>query len=140
MIIPVRCFTCNKVIGHLWEDFNKKIKTSTSNGISQTKATCDALDELQLDLYCCRRMLLGHIDVIDTLLLYSNNQYEKGDPLLVKGLYDELKPDSDQDDHDDDHDHDQKDEYNDHDQDQDQDQDQDDEEECIIDYDDDDNE
>lgn len=21
MIIPVRCFTCNKVIGHMWNDY-----------------------------------------------------------------------------------------------------------------------
>ena len=26
MIIPIRCFTCNKVIAHLWEEYNKRIQ------------------------------------------------------------------------------------------------------------------
>jgi DNA-directed RNA polymerase subunit N (RpoN/RPB10) len=26
MIIPIRCFTCNKVIGHLWEEYIDKIQ------------------------------------------------------------------------------------------------------------------
>ena len=25
MIIPVRCFSCGKPIGHLWEDFKKRV-------------------------------------------------------------------------------------------------------------------
>jgi len=93
MIIPVRCFTCNKVIGHLWESFNQKIAEYMEQGFNETESTCKTLDELELPLYCCRRMLLGHIDVIDTLLLYSNNPYEKVDPRLVQGLYQDLKPD-----------------------------------------------
>ena len=26
MIIPIRCFTCNKVIAHLWEEYLKQIQ------------------------------------------------------------------------------------------------------------------
>ena len=26
MIIPIRCFTCNKVIAHLWEEYNNQIQ------------------------------------------------------------------------------------------------------------------
>ena len=26
MIIPIRCFTCNKVIAHLWEEYLNKIQ------------------------------------------------------------------------------------------------------------------
>ncbi len=26
MIIPIRCFTCDKPIGHLWEPYLKKIQ------------------------------------------------------------------------------------------------------------------
>ena len=26
MLIPIRCFTCNKVIGHLWEDYQVKVQ------------------------------------------------------------------------------------------------------------------
>ena len=59
MIIPVRCFSCGKPIGHLWEDFNQRVN---KKGESAKKV----LDEMGLDRYCCRAALLGHIDVIDT--------------------------------------------------------------------------
>jgi DNA-directed RNA polymerase subunit N (RpoN/RPB10) len=69
MIIPIRCFTCNKVIGHLWKEYNKYIKNGEECG--------KALDNLGLSRYCCRRMLLSHTDVIDDLLKYANNPGEK---------------------------------------------------------------
>jgi DNA-directed RNA polymerase I, II, and III subunit RPABC5 len=31
----------------------------------------DALDKLQLKRYCCRRMVLTHVDLIEKLLLYN---------------------------------------------------------------------
>lgn len=31
----------------------------------------DALDALGLKRYCCRRMLLGHVDLIEKLLNYA---------------------------------------------------------------------
>jgi DNA-directed RNA polymerase subunit N len=27
MIIPVRCFTCGKLIGDVWEEFARRVKT-----------------------------------------------------------------------------------------------------------------
>lgn len=65
MIVPVRCFTCNKVIGDKW----KKYKTALESG----KSIHDALVIVGLQRYCCRRMFLGHIEIIDKLLLYSEN-------------------------------------------------------------------
>ena len=57
MIIPVRCFSCGKPIGHLWETYKELIK----NG----KQPKDALDELGLKRYCCRGLFLGHVDTIE---------------------------------------------------------------------------
>lgn len=55
MIIPVRCFSCGKPIGHLWEDYQKRIK----NGEESEKV----LNDLGLERYCCRSLFLGHVDL-----------------------------------------------------------------------------
>lgn len=63
MIIPVRCFTCGKVIGNKWETYLGLLQAEYTEG--------DALDALGLKRYCCRRMLLGHVDLIEKLLNYA---------------------------------------------------------------------
>ena len=32
MIVPVRCFTCGKVIGDKWEDFARRVKEGEDAG------------------------------------------------------------------------------------------------------------
>ncbi|KAJ2663007.1 DNA-directed RNA polymerases I, II, and III subunit RPABC5 [Coemansia sp. RSA 1200] len=63
MIIPVRCFTCGKVVGNKWEKYLELIEQEFTDG--------DALDELDLKRYCCRRMVLTHVDLIEKLLQYN---------------------------------------------------------------------
>ena len=65
MIIPIRCFTCGKVIANKWEEFKKRIETGESSN--------DIFDSLGFTRYCCRRMLISHIELIDELLVYHNN-------------------------------------------------------------------
>ncbi len=60
MIIPIRCFSCNKVIGNKWELYVELLKNEYTEG--------DALDAMELKRYCCRRMFLGHVDLIEKLL------------------------------------------------------------------------
>ena len=57
MIIPVRCFSCGKPIGHLWEEFKKCV----AEGEKPKKV----LDELGLERYCCRSVFLGQEDLIE---------------------------------------------------------------------------
>ncbi len=57
MIIPVRCWSCGKPIGHLWEDFKDKV----DKGEDRKKV----LDQLGLTRYCCRAMFMGNVDLID---------------------------------------------------------------------------
>jgi len=56
MLIPVRCLTCGKPVGHLYEEFKRRVET----GENLKKV----LDELGLKRYCCRQLFLGHIDLM----------------------------------------------------------------------------
>ncbi|KAK4193451.1 8 kDa subunit-domain-containing protein [Podospora australis] len=64
MIIPIRCFSCGKVTGDLWEKFVKLIEEEGLND-------GDALDQLGCKRYCCRRMVMTHVDLIEKLLKYT---------------------------------------------------------------------
>jgi DNA-directed RNA polymerase I, II, and III subunit RPABC5 len=66
MIIPVRCYSCNKIIANKWELFKSKIE----EGVSQE----ESFKLVGLKRYCCKRMFLGHIDLIDKLLIYSEKK------------------------------------------------------------------
>ena len=63
MIIPIRCFTCGKVIGHLYEEYTRRVQA----GEEPDKV----LDSVNLNRYCCRRMFLTHVETIDEIMPYS---------------------------------------------------------------------
>ncbi|MDG6222641.1 MAG: DNA-directed RNA polymerase subunit N [Candidatus Bathyarchaeota archaeon] len=66
MIIPVRCFTCGKLVADVWEDFNKRVQS----GEDPKKV----LDSLGVTRYCCRRMVLGHIEISDSILRFYSQK------------------------------------------------------------------
>lgn len=72
MIIPVRCFTCGKLIGNLYARY-LELLAQYSESPDETQPADKALTELGVTRYCCRRMLLTHVDLIDDLLLYTPN-------------------------------------------------------------------
>lgn len=80
MIIPIRCFSCNKLIGDkylIYKELNDKINpeqnltTIDTNLINSGNITTSEqgkiLDELNITRYCCRRMLLTQVDIVDVI-------------------------------------------------------------------------
>jgi DNA-directed RNA polymerase subunit N (RpoN/RPB10) len=65
MIIPVRCFSCGKPVGHLWEQYQEKIANGQARKVT--------LDELGLERYCCRSVFLGHVDLADTAAAFKKH-------------------------------------------------------------------
>jgi DNA-directed RNA polymerase I, II, and III subunit RPABC5 len=65
-ILPVRCYTCGKIIGGKWDTYQNML----NEGIEKK----EALDKLLLNKMCCRRMIMGHVELIDSLLKYSCEQ------------------------------------------------------------------
>ncbi|MDP2767285.1 MAG: DNA-directed RNA polymerase subunit N [Candidatus Methanoperedens sp.] len=61
-MIPVRCFTCGKVISSVWGEYKKRIQTEDAGKV---------LDDLGIERYCCRRMLLTHVELVDLLAPYQ---------------------------------------------------------------------
>jgi DNA-directed RNA polymerase subunit N len=62
MIIPVRCFTCGKLIGDKWEEFARRVKAG--------EEPREILDSFEIRRYCCRRMLMSHVEIIDEILRF----------------------------------------------------------------------
>ena len=65
MIIPIRCFSCGKVIADLWDSFQNKVAEGQDHGV--------VMDELGLERYCCRRMFISHIDLIHEVAPFSTS-------------------------------------------------------------------
>ena len=82
MIIEVRCFTCSKVLADKWNYYCRRVKELEKEQEKEKNNQKDTnintlhfdktirqkvFEELGLDRICCRRMLLSHVDLIDTI-------------------------------------------------------------------------
>jgi DNA-directed RNA polymerase subunit N (RpoN/RPB10) len=80
MIIPIRCFSCNKLIGDkyiVYQELNNKINPEDNvvkidsnlinSGAITTSAQGKILDDLDIKRYCCRRMFLTQVDIVDVI-------------------------------------------------------------------------
>lgn len=86
MIIPVRCYTCGKVVGNKYTQYTRLVNefradpgkepgivdggefAIQSGAITRPDHRTPegaALDRLGMRRYCCRRMLLTHVDIIE---------------------------------------------------------------------------
>lgn len=96
MLIPIRCFTCGKVLADKYDYYVRqvealKLKSERTGGAKDkgkqaTKAaaaaptptptptpyfdavkTADIMDSMGLTRYCCRRHMLGTVDMMETI-------------------------------------------------------------------------
>ena len=63
MYFPVRCFTCGAPVGDRWDEYDGKIKAGVK--------TADALNDMGIERYCCRRMFLSHVEIMEKVNKYS---------------------------------------------------------------------
>ena len=74
VIIPVRCFTCGKVISDSYSEYKKRYEEyqkALNAGEKPKETPKQILDSLGLDRYCCRRMILTHVDLIGEAAPYE---------------------------------------------------------------------
>ena len=70
MLVPVRCFTCGNLIADKFDDYQTKLKT----GEDPEKV----LNDLAINRYCCRRMLLTTVETIQQVIpFYESIQKRK---------------------------------------------------------------
>ena len=80
MIIPIRCFTCGKVLANMWKYYEAEVKKLEEKREQEQEQeqeqkpqyknfegipTKEILDKLGLKKICCRRHMLTHVDMID---------------------------------------------------------------------------
>jgi DNA-directed RNA polymerase subunit N len=69
MMVPICCFTCGSLIADKWEEFARRVKDGENAG--------KVLDTLGLKRYCCRRMLLSNVELVDDIVRYFEVRYRE---------------------------------------------------------------
>lgn len=73
MLIPIRCFTCGKVLADKWELYEKLCAeqdqqnndTTEKKGFENSRG--NILDKLDIKRVCCRRIMLSTVDLTSTI-------------------------------------------------------------------------
>ena len=74
MIIPIKCFTCGKVLADKYRYYLEQVRKKKSSKDTESivyltaefiekTAEGEVLDDLGLTKMCCRRHLLTHVDI-----------------------------------------------------------------------------
>lgn len=53
-MIPIRCLSCGKPVSAYFDEYNQRVAAGEKSK--------DVLDDLGLKRYCCRRMLISHVE------------------------------------------------------------------------------
>ena len=69
MLVPVRCFSCGKLIADKYSDYRNRIKTG--------EVPKKVLDDLGMERYCCRRMLLTTVETIQQVIPFYEAMHKR---------------------------------------------------------------
>lgn len=74
MLIPIRCFTCGKTLADKWDYYDKEVKKIEKEVTENDKLkyfdkvkSGKILDDLGLTRYCCRRHMIGQVDMMKVI-------------------------------------------------------------------------
>lgn len=85
MLIPIRCFTCGKVLADKWNPFIEIVKNERNNGELVLNNNIEleyldtknpnanksieglVMDKLNITRYCCRRHMLGTVNIVSDI-------------------------------------------------------------------------
>ena len=64
MMMPVRCFSCGAVIADKWDEYDKRVN-------KEHESADKVLDDLGVKRYCCRRMFISNVELIDEFINFN---------------------------------------------------------------------
>lgn len=62
MLIPIRCYSCNKLLADKWRAFQEDVGEEEGEG--RAGKAVESFRRLGIVRYCCKRMLLGQVDLV----------------------------------------------------------------------------
>lgn len=69
MLIEVRCYTCGMPVAQYYEEWRKRI--------AEGENPKEILDDLGLSRYCCRRMIITHVELLAETIKFSLNAHKQ---------------------------------------------------------------
>jgi DNA-directed RNA polymerase subunit N len=64
MMMPVRCFSCGAVVADKWDEYDRRVN-------KEHESAEKVLDDMGVKRYCCRRMFISNIELIDEFMQFG---------------------------------------------------------------------
>ena len=65
MIIPIRCFSCNKILADKYQKYIQYVKEYTENNPNKDETPVfHALNKIKLKRYCCRSTMMTNKELV----------------------------------------------------------------------------
>jgi DNA-directed RNA polymerase subunit N (RpoN/RPB10) len=71
---PIRCFTCNKILGNKWETINRLLE--------EGKELKEIYEMIGITRYCCKRIIMTSVDTLEI----ENQKYDIQDNITIHNI------------------------------------------------------